>query len=80
MAIIAAMSPVRKTIEALTPTKIAREMGVPISTVHRWMTEDRIPGRGASHEWRAAQFEAAAARLRAQTAADRKRPQRKRAA
>jgi hypothetical protein len=39
-------------------------MGLPISTVFRWMTDDRIPGKGRAHEWRVAQFEAAVAALR----------------
>ena len=55
--------PVQETIEKLTPTAVAREMGLPISTVFRWMKADRIPGTGAAHEWRRDQFEAAVKRL-----------------
>jgi hypothetical protein len=40
-------------------------MGLPISTVFRWMTQDRIPGKGRAHDWRVAQFEAAVSELRA---------------
>ena len=57
--------PVKATIEDLTPTAVAREMKLPISTVFRWMKSDRIPGTGAAHEWRRNQFEEAVKRLRA---------------
>ena len=58
--------PVRDTIRELRLTRVARQMGLPISTIFRWMTEDRIPGRGAAHQWRVARFEAAVAELRAE--------------
>jgi hypothetical protein len=51
--------PVRATIQALGLSRTARAMGLPVSTVFRWMREDRIPGRGAAHAWRVARFEAA---------------------
>jgi len=57
--------PVRDTIRELRLTRVARQMGLPISTVFRWMAEDRIPGKGAAHQWRVARFEAAVAELRA---------------
>ena len=57
--------PVHDTIKELTPTAVAREMGLPISTVFRWMNEDRIPGRGAAHDWRVERFEEAAGNIRA---------------
>lgn len=56
---------IRQTIEELTTTEVARAMGLPISTVHRWKMEDRIPGEGSQHDWRVAQFEAAVKKLRA---------------
>ncbi len=56
---------IRQTIEELTTTEVAGAMGLPISTVHRWKMEDRIPGKGPQHEWRVAQFEAAVKKLRA---------------
>lgn len=56
--------PVKATIQALTPTAVAKTMGLPISTVFRWMKSDRIPGKGPAHEWRRDQFEAAVKRLR----------------
>ena len=59
--------PVRDTIRELRLTRVARQMGLPVSTVFRWMREDRIPGRGRAHQWRVAQFEAAVAALRAET-------------
>ena len=59
--------PVRDTIRELRLTRVARRMGLPVFTVFRWMTEDRIPGRGRAHQWRVAQFEAAVAELRAET-------------
>ena len=33
----------------------------------RWMTQDRIPGKGRAHDWRVAQFEAAVFELRAES-------------
>ena len=62
-------TPVQATIKNLTPTAVAREMGLPISTVFRWMTNDRIPGRGTAHEWRVRQFEEAVEKLNAAKAA-----------
>lgn len=56
--------PVRKSIERYTPTVVARAMGLPISTIHRWMTKDCIPGKGPQQEWRRDQFETAIAKLR----------------
>jgi hypothetical protein len=61
--------PIRDSIEALTTTRVAREMGLPISTVHRWKEHDRIPGKGPSHDWRVSQFEAAVRKLQAEDAA-----------
>jgi predicted DNA-binding transcriptional regulator AlpA len=59
--------PVRDTIRELRLTQVARKMGLPISTVFRWMSQDRIPGRGRAHDWRVAQFETAVAALRAES-------------
>jgi predicted DNA-binding transcriptional regulator AlpA len=59
--------PVRDTIRELRLTRVARKMGLPISTVFRWMAQDRIPGKGRAHDWRVAQFEAAVSELRAET-------------
>ena len=59
--------PVRDTIRELRLTRVARKMGLPISTVFRWMTQDRIPGKGRAHDWRVAQFETAVSELRAET-------------
>jgi predicted DNA-binding transcriptional regulator AlpA len=59
--------PVRDTIRELRLSRVARRMGLPVSTLFRWMTEDRIPGKGRAHQWRVAQFEAAVAELRAET-------------
>lgn len=47
---------VSETIKRLTPSAVARAMQLPLSTVFRWMKEDRIPGRGVAHEWRKRQF------------------------
>jgi hypothetical protein len=55
---------IQQTIKELTPTKVAKAMGMPTSTVFRWMTQDRIPGRGMAHKWRLDQFEAAVRKLR----------------
>ncbi len=60
--------PVQSTIAELTPTAVARAMGFPISTVFRWMNEDRIPGRGTAHKMRREKFEEAAKRLKADQA------------
>ena len=64
--------PVAATIKELTPTAVAGAMGFPISTVFRWMKEDRIPGKKASYEWRRSQFELAVKKLRRSTAKRRK--------
>ncbi len=69
---------IKQTIEELTTTKVARAMGLPISTVHRWKEEDRIPGKDTTHDWRVAQFNAAVKKLRAAKLA--KPSKRKRAA
>lgn len=63
--------PVQATIKELTPTAVANAMGLPISTVFRWMKEDRIPGTKAAHEWRRSQFEAAVKKLRSEAKANR---------
>lgn len=60
--------PVRTIIKELGLSAVAREMNLPVSTLHRWMDEDRIPGRSVAHRWRVQQFEAAVARLRARRA------------
>lgn len=60
--------PVRATIKELGLSAVAREMNLPVSTLHRWMDEDRIPGRSAAHRWRVQLFETAVARLRARRA------------
>ena len=57
---------VRATINELGLTTVARKMDLPTSTIFRWKSEDRIPGRGPAHQWRVAQFEAAVAALRAE--------------
>lgn len=57
---------IQQTIKELTPTAVARAMDLPISTVFRWMKEDRIPGdpKHAGYKWRVEQFEAAVKKLR----------------
>lgn len=67
------LSMIRQTIEELTTTKVANAMGLPISTVHRWKMEDRIPGEGPQHDWRVAQFNAAVKKLRGAKASPKKR-------
>lgn len=56
---------IKETIKDLTPSVVARAMNLPVSTVFRWMNEDRIPGKGPAREWRFKEFEAAVARVRA---------------
>ncbi len=74
MATFGGMSlPVQATIKELTPTAVANAMGLPVSTVFRWMKTDRIPGVKAAHEWRRNQFEAAVRRLREETKAGKKK-------
>jgi antitoxin component of RelBE/YafQ-DinJ toxin-antitoxin module len=65
--------PIRATIKRLKPSVVARQMGLPISTVFRWMNADRIPGRNTPHEWRVKQFEKAVAELDAKPKPKRKR-------
>lgn len=77
MATFGGMSlPVQATIKELTPTAVANAMGLPVSTVFRWMKTDRIPGVKAAHEWRRNQFEAAVNRLRAEAKEETKRQKR----
>lgn len=47
---------VRATIKDIGPARLARAAGFPLSTVFRWMQEDRIPGRGAAHDMRLQKF------------------------
>lgn len=56
--------PVKATIEEIGTTALAREMGLPISTVHGWKEDDRIPGRGKLLELRITAFVAAVDRLK----------------
>lgn len=65
--------PVRATIKKLGLSAVAREMNLPVSTLHRWMDEDRIPGRSVAHRWRVQQFETAVARLSARRLASGRR-------
>lgn len=58
------VSMIRKAIEELTPTRIAAEMGIAISTVWRWKEADQIPGKGGAKRWREEQFNAAVKKLR----------------
>ena len=69
--------PVHDTIKELTPTAVAREMGLPISTVFRWMNENRIPGRGPAHDWRVERFEEAVGKIRAACRVERRQPRKK---
>jgi hypothetical protein len=59
---------VRATLEKLGTTAVAKAMGLPISTVHGWKDNDKIPGRGKAHDWRVSQFVAAVVRLSASQA------------
>lgn len=72
--------PIHDTIKKLTPTLVAREMGLPISTVFRWMNEDRIPGRGPAHQWRVERFEEAVNKIKASLKDAPRRQPRKKAA
>jgi hypothetical protein len=62
------ISMIKKAIEELTPTRIANEMGIAISTVWRWKEADEIPGKGGAKRWREEQFHAAVKKLRKQKA------------
>lgn len=55
---------VKDTIEKYGTTPLATAMGLPISTLHQWKTDDRIPGKGPSHDWRVSQFKAAVEKVR----------------
>jgi len=56
--------PIRKTIEHLKLSKVAKEMGVPVSTVFRWKEADTIPGcDDPKSDWRYRHFEQVALRL-----------------
>lgn len=47
-------------------TPLARQMKIPISTLDGWKREDRIPGTGASKQWREALFWEAVTNLEGQ--------------
>jgi len=49
--------PVRATIEEIGLSKVAKEMGAPVSSVHRWKEADALP------IWRRRDFETAAQKL-----------------
>lgn len=56
--------PIRKTIKHLKLSKVAKEMGVPVSTVFRWREADSIPGADdPKTDWRYRHFERVALRL-----------------
>jgi len=55
--------PPKDAISKFGASAVAREMGVPVSTVHGWKRANRIPGQGKAHEWRVTQFSDAIARL-----------------
>lgn len=55
---------VAKTIEECGTSELAREMGLPISTVHTWKRFNDIPGRGTVREAKIAAFNAAVKKVR----------------
>lgn len=60
--------PVRSIISDVGTSALARQMGLPITTLHQWKQNDRIPGAPASgmHKFRVEQFLAAVRKLRSQ--------------
>lgn len=56
---------VQQAIEKYGVTKVARASGFPVSTIHRWCQDNRIPGKGKAKEFRERELKAALATLKA---------------
>jgi hypothetical protein len=61
---------IARTIKKYGVSRVARASGYPISTIHRWYTENKIPGTGKAKELRKRELLAAFAALDAAGAAD----------
>lgn len=51
--------PVRETINEIGPAALATVSGIPVRTLYRWAENDKVPGKGATHDWRLGQLKAA---------------------
>lgn len=54
---------VARSINDYGVSRVAKATGYPISTIHRWATEARIPGKGKAKELRERELLAAFAEL-----------------
>lgn len=57
---------VRETIATYGTSAIAEAMGLPVSTIHGWKTDNAIPGKGILHEMRVQAFAKAVKALKRQ--------------
>ncbi|TAJ89701.1 hypothetical protein [Reyranella sp.] len=75
---------VRETIKTVGVDRLHRFSGIPIRTLYNWSKADKLPGKGATLEWRLSQFKVAAAQAAAEKAreelTERMAPARKRRA
>jgi len=69
---------VAESIERHGATKVAKAAGYPVTTIHRWKSEDRIPGKGKARELRERELKAAIAYLDAKVAEEVKATQKRR--
>lgn len=58
---------VARTIKKYGVSRVAKASGYPISTIHRWYRENRIPGTGKAKEIRKRELLAAFAALAEQS-------------
>jgi hypothetical protein len=59
---------VRETILNVGADRLARLSGIPLRTLYNWAKANRLPGKGATLEWRESQFRVAAAKATAEKA------------
>lgn len=43
---------VRKTLDEFGVRSVAEAAGIPFWTLRKWRDADRVPGKGAAHDWR----------------------------
>lgn len=61
---------VARCIKKYGVSRVAKASGYPVSTIHRWFKQDRIPGNGKSKELRQDALASAFAALKASEGSD----------
>jgi hypothetical protein len=59
---------VTETIDNVGIDRLHRFSGIPIRTLYNWRKANKLPGKGATLEWRMSQFKVAAAQAAAEKA------------